>query len=378
MEETIHKPKVALMSYSMDNRRTKGTALYARKLIEGLLTNQKCDYYLVHYDKVDDPLYKKANEILIPKIKLPYGSRFVSQFIFFWKYRNNKFDVVHYFQPRLYPFFWFVPAKKIIVTVHGAGDISAPQYFIFSRTVFNFVIVHFQKFVEVFIADSIDAKVEIVQYYKFPESKVKVIYLGGAENYTVIPKNEAKELVSKKYGVNGAFILDVSRLVPHKNIVNLIKAYDSMRTEYSSHTEKLVIVGSSVPNRVDEFEQAKSSLFSKDICFIGFIDAGDLNAIYSASDLFVYPSLSEGFGLPILEAMGSGTPVVTSNITSMPEIAGDSALLVDPLNITEIATAMHKVLTDKELREKNIDKGFERVKKFTWAGTVQKTEELYK
>ena len=133
------RPKVALMSYAMDNRSAKGIALYTRKLIEGLVSSNEIDFYLVHYDEVMDPLYKKAHEIIMPKVRLPYGSRFISQLLFFWKYRKQPFDVVHWFHPRVYPFYWLVPAKKIIVTVHGAGDITAPTYFVFSRSVFNFI-----------------------------------------------------------------------------------------------------------------------------------------------------------------------------------------------------------------------------------------------
>ena len=131
------------MSYAMDNRQAKGTALYTRKLIENLLANDRFDFYLVHYDKVDDPLYKKAHEIMIPRIKLPYGSRFVSQLLFFWKFRKNKFDIMHWFQPRVYPFYWLAPAKKIVITMHAAGDITAPGFFVFSKEVFNFVLKYF-------------------------------------------------------------------------------------------------------------------------------------------------------------------------------------------------------------------------------------------
>ena len=140
INEESEKIKVALMSYAVDGRKAKGTALYAEKLIEGIIENPRFDFYLVHYEKSPERFYSRAKEIIMPKVSLPYGSHFISQLLFFWKYRNQKFDIIHWFQPRVYPFYWLAPAKKIIVTMHGAGDITAPQNFIFSRSVLNFVL----------------------------------------------------------------------------------------------------------------------------------------------------------------------------------------------------------------------------------------------
>ncbi len=381
MKNPNEKPKIALMSYTMDNRRTKGTALYTRKLIEGLLSDPKFDFSLIHYEKVFDHLYEKTTEIIMPHVSLPFGSHFVSQLLFFWKYRKEPFDIVHWFQPRLYPFYWLVPAKKIIVTVHGAGDITAPTHFVFSRSIFNFFLKHFHASIDAFIVVSENAKEEVVKHYGFSESKVKVIYNGGGENFETIPKERAKERVLKNYGILGSYILDVSRLQPHKNIVSLIKAYDIMRRNFLERFEKLVIVGSSVYENEDkksiEHLTAKNSVFSKDIFFIPFVSSEDLNSIYSASDLFVFPSLDEGFGIPIIEAMASGVPVMTSDRTSMPEIAGDAATIVDPLNIDKLAGAMHNMLSNEILRVEMVQKGLSRAKEFTWSKMTEKTEQLY-
>jgi glycosyltransferase involved in cell wall biosynthesis len=371
------KPKVALMSYAMDNRSAKGTALYTRKLIEGLLSDDRFEFYLVHYDKVEDPLYDNANEIIMPKVSLPYGSRFISQMLFFWKYRNRGFDIVHWFQPRVYPFYWLAPAKKIIVTMHGAGDISAPTNFVFSRVVFNFVLKNLHKWIDKIIVVSGNAKEEVVDYYGFKENEVEVTYNGGGEDFKPIDKAFAKDLVYKKYGINGQYIFDLSRLIPHKNVASLIKAYDLLRSKHKEITHKLVIVGGKVNGGVIETKLAKNSVFSKDIIFINFIESSDLNAFYSASDVFVFPSLSEGFGLPAVEAMASGVPVITSNVTSMPEIGGQAVITVDPLDIDNMAKEMHNVLVNKELREKMIFLGLERAKEFTWGKMVEKTKDLY-
>lgn len=366
------------MSYAMDKRVAKGIALYTRKLIEGLIEDERFDFYLVHYEEVDDVLYRKANEIIMPRISLPYGSRFISQLLFFWKYRNFNFDIVQWFHPRLYPFYWFVPAKNIVVTVHGAGDVAAPHYFVFSRSVFNFIMIHFHKWIDKIIVDSDHAKTEVLKYYGFNSDVVERVYLGGSENYKLIPKNTAKELVANKYKIRNSYILDIARLQPHKNIVRLIEAYSLMRKENPNLSEKLVIVG--VPTcegRSDEYSAARRSRFVRDIIFINYVASEDLNAMYSGSELFVFPSLDEGFGLPVLEAMASGTPVITSNTTSLPEIVGNAAILVNPLDINNIANAMKCILLDRELSGTMIESGLCRAKNFTWKQTIEQTKYIY-
>lgn len=372
------KLKIALMSYTMDNRPSKGTALYARRLIENLLGDDRFDISLVHFNTVDDPLYKKTNEIIVPIVKLPYGSRFISLLLFFWKYRKNKFDIIHWFQPRVYPFFWLAPARKIVITVHGAGDISASNGFVFSRSMFNFILSHFHKYVNIFIADSNDAKKEVAKYYRIPLNKIERIYLGGGDDYKVIEKQEAKRKIFNKYNISGPYILDVSRLQPHKNIITLIKAYTLLRKKDHLRTEKLVIVGNTTnKKRTIEYDIARESLFFEDIFFIDHVEPEDMNVIYAGAELFVFPSLSEGFGLPILESMASGTPVVTSKTTSLGEIAGNAAITVDPLDIEALALAMGRVLNDQKLAKNMIVSGLTRVAGFTWLDMSNRTKELY-
>ena len=261
--------------------------------------------------------------------------------------------------------------------MHGAGDITAPQRFIFSRSVFNFVLVHFRGKVSVAIAGSESGRSEIIKHYGFSPDRVVSIYLGGGENYKPIDKNEARKLVFEKYGVQQPYVLDVARLQPHKNIVRLIKAYDFLRKNNKEIKEKLVIVGKPTSSKVEEYEIAKKSEFSADILFVDYVGIEDLNAVYSGSEAFVFPSLSEGFGLPVLEAMASGTPVVTSNIDSMPEIGGETVIAVNPLDVKQISDAILGVINDRSLREKMIKSGLKRASGFTWKSTAEQTKDLY-
>ncbi|MFA4890440.1 MAG: glycosyltransferase family 1 protein [Candidatus Paceibacterota bacterium] len=371
------KIKIALMSYAVDGRPSSGSALYARQLISRLVLDSCLECYLIHYETSDDPIYKMgAKEIVMPKVKLPYGSHFISQLLFFWQHRKQKFDIIHWFQPRLYPFFWLAPARKIVVTMHGGGMIAFKQKFIFSNFMFNFILSNFGFKVDIAFADTDFGKREIIDNYKIDNTRLKVVHMGGGELFKAINKEEARNLIVSKYNIKAPFILDISRLQPHKNIDSLIRAYILVRNS-GGVNQKLVIVGTPVQDYKKTYEIARESLYKDDIFFVNFVPQEDLNAFYSAADLFVFPSLNEGFGVPVVEAMASGTPVITSNTTALPEVAGDAAVLVDPLNIKQIAYEMNRILSDNNFKKGLIKKGLERAKQFTWDKTTEYTKKTY-
>ncbi|MEK7106900.1 MAG: glycosyltransferase, partial [Patescibacteria group bacterium] len=236
------KLKVALMSYAMDNRQGKGTALYARKLTERLLSDDRLQVTLVHYEHVDDPLYEKAEEIIMPRLRLPIATRFVRQLLFFWKYRNRQFDIIHWFQPRVYPFFWLAPARRLIVTAYCAGDITAPGVYPLSRRMFNYSLRRFNHKLSAILSSSEFGREEIIQYYGSDPARTHTIYLGGGEEYISLPKSDAQKLVRAKYAISPPFILDISRHVAHKNIVSVVKAFEIFRSA-AGLPHELVIVG---------------------------------------------------------------------------------------------------------------------------------------
>ncbi len=364
------------MSYSMDNRGGMGTAIYTRRMVENLLQDGRFEFTLVHYDRSDDPLYKKVREIVMPEIpRLPFGTRFVRTMLFFWKYRKENFDIIHWFQPRLYPFFWLAPARHIVVTAHGAGEMYLKLPFIFSSWVYQMVMKHCNRYMAAVIGVSHFAKGEIEEWYKVPPEKTFVTYPGGGERFAPIPRQDAQVIVKNSYGISGPFMLDVSRLEPHKNIGTLIRAYRIARDRGVRH--KLVIVGKDSGEYQTLHALASSLGIQDDIIFALTANAEELNALYVAADALVFPSLNEGFGLPLVEAMSTGTPIVTSNIASMPEVTEGAALLVDPNNAEEISSAMVRLLSDKGLQEKLRARGFERAKMFRWSETARETIKLY-
>ncbi|MBA7685159.1 N-acetylgalactosamine-N,N'-diacetylbacillosaminyl-diphospho-undecaprenol 4-alpha-N-acetylgalactosaminyltransferase [subsurface metagenome] len=229
------------------------------------------------------------------------------------------------------------------------------------------------------ITVSRNSKKDIVQILKIPEGKICVIYEAGSSRLSLPTaiKNKVRNKLKERDGINKKFILTVSASHPHKNLYRLIEAYDILYKRYQIDCQ-LVIVGIKGRAQSVLMSLVKELSLEKRIIFTGWVTNEDLSWLYSQAELFVFPSLFEGFGIPVLEAMAHGAPVVSSNVASLPEVVGDAALLVDPYSVDEIAEAMYRVLTDKNLRKDLIEKGSERVHHFSWEKTARETLSAYK
>jgi len=186
------------------------------------------------------------------------------------------------------------------------------------------------------------------------------------------------EAVKLRYGLPEKFILYLGNVEPRKNLIGLIRAYNDLRRRNPAFSGvKLVIAGATGWKIKDIFKELYASDYQADIKFLGYIDKADKPALYSLCSVFAYPSFYEGFGFPPLEAMACGAPVVTSNVSSLPEIVGSATLIVDPYNTNAITTALEQVLTDDALAERLRRDGLEQVKRFNWANTAQRYLELF-
>jgi glycosyltransferase involved in cell wall biosynthesis len=221
------------------------------------------------------------------------------------------------------------------------------------------------------------SKRDIVDFCRIPEERV-VVTPNGVDFDIYYPRDREASLirVQQRYGVRAPYILYVSRIEhPGKNHVRLIRAFGHLKAKLGI-PHQLVLAGSPW-SRAKEVERvAAESPYSDDIAFIGFVASADLPALYSAADLFSFPSLFEGFGMPILEAMACGNPVTCSNVSAMPEVVGDAGLLFDPYSEEDIGSTMERMLTDENLKQRCIREGIERSRQFTWANTARKTLEV--
>jgi len=226
------------------------------------------------------------------------------------------------------------------------------------------------------LVDSYSVKNELMDRLKVPEEKIHVVPLGVSPGYRVVDNRNLIKSVKEKYGIKKDYILQVGNIEPRKNLPRLFNAF-SLVKEKTNNSYQLVNVGKKGWLYKEIFEMLNKYGLQEDIIFTEYVPEEDLVLLYNGAELLAYPSLYEGFGLPILEAMSCGTPVITSNVSSMPEVAGKAALLIDPLNGEEIAWAIHKVLTDTELKNRLKNSGLERTAFFSWEKTARQTLEVY-
>lgn len=224
------------------------------------------------------------------------------------------------------------------------------------------------------IADSENTKNDLIKFYNVPEDKITVIYLGvDTEIFRVIKNKEEPFKTKQKYYLPDKFILSVGPFEPRRNTSGLLKAYKKIKEKLSEF--KMVLIG----NKTTELDKEIKNLdLTDDVIFTGYVPQMDLVCIYNLAGVFVHPSLYEGFGLQVLEAMACGCSVVTSNYSSLPEVAGDVGLLVNPHSPEEIADAIYRIVSDKKLKEFLSNKGLKRAENFRWEDTARQTLEIYK
>ncbi|MDO8430311.1 MAG: glycosyltransferase family 1 protein [bacterium] len=369
------KIKIAIMSDVIDRRPER--AVYGRRLVENLLKHPELDIYLIHYKKMpDDPLYDRVHEILIPLMPLPWASHFFS-FIWFCLTTKEKFDIVHWLVNRPYPFFWWIPTKKTVVTVHGGTGERAPHIFTIPNLFFNFFLRHFNHHMDAAIAVSEYGNKEAIYDYHILPEKVFTIYNGIDPIYRQLSENVVRQTL-KKYNVNfEKYFLYLGGLQTHKNVKRLVEAYILLR-DSRSIKEKLIIIGRTSYGAKEVHGTALNSKYSSDILFINYVSLEDSPAFYCGATALVFPSLNEGFGLPVVEAMSCGIPVITSDSTSLPEVSGGAAILINPYKVEEIMNAMRKIVENENLRKEMVVKGIIRAKIFTWEKHVEETLILYK
>ena len=282
---------------------------------------------------------------------------------------GTKSDIYHFFN-------FTIPKNikgKVIVTIYDTVFISAPE------TMGNRKELEEYKYgaqkSDLIITISESAKNDIIENLGVSEDKIEIVHPGiDLENYSQKYEKEELERIRNKYKLPSEYILYLGTIEPRKNIERTIKAFIKYKKEVKDDL-KLVIAGGK-GWKYDNIMKLIESM-GTDIILTGYIDEEDKIPIYKLAQIFAFPSLYEGFGMPVLEAMAGGVPVVTSNVSSLPEVAGDAAILVDPLNEDEIFEAYKKILSDKKLQLEMIEKGLEQAKKFEWKESAKVLEQIY-
>lgn len=265
---------------------------------------------------------------------------------------------------------------KLIVTIHDISSILFPQWHTryTKRWVRNRIHLAKEK-ADRIIVDSIHTKKDLVQTLGVSEDLITVIYGGVGEQFQPIKDQEILKRVKKRCRIRDKYLLFLGTLEPRKNIPGLIRAFHKIKNRFSDY--QLVIAGKKGWKFQEIFKTVEELKLEDRVIFTGYLPEEDIPSLYSGAELFVYPTLYEGFGFPPLEDMACGTPVITSNLSSLPEVVGEAGILIDPNDIDELSQAMESVLSDENLKRELRAKGLRQAAKFSWEKCAQETLKVY-
>lgn len=356
-------------------REGTGNCTYIRGLLGGLAKIDHRNEYFLYATEKYHHFYSRFKDVanfhikyLRPKnpllrIPLALGRRTFS----------DNLDVLHaqYIAPPLHK-------GKLVLTIHDVAFLHFPQSFgWFERCRSKLLVPQNAQRAARILCGSRYSKLDIAKRCGVSETKIEITHYGTSlSSRPVETHNERKQEVLKKYGIDKKFIFTLSRLNLRKNLKTLIEVYVDLRDR--EKIDMLLVIG----GRKDVFSEEITRYISKagcrgDIILTGFIEEKDLPFLYNSAEVFVYPSLFEGFGLPPLEAMACGCPVVTSKHSSLPEVVGEAGVLVNPSDSEELLKAIVSVLSDAALRDGLRTKGLERAQQFSWEATARKTLAVY-
>ncbi len=366
--------KIGINARFLVAKRT-GVQRAAYNLVRALVEIDRVnDYYLfTGRDQANDPSWNYPNvKVIVSDLREGESIRnhLWEQFTLPRLARQYKIDILHS-PANMAPLFY---RGKSVVHIHDLCFVVNPQWYSFSfHTLYNFVIPRLARRASRVITNSNNSRNDLLQFCDVKAEQVSLIYWAVDD---IFMQESQKSLGSAPHdGPTDDYILYVGSLEPRKNIRTLIEAFEFMRNNNPAMRTKLVLIGGESPLFGDVRLNVKRH--KQEIIFKGFVRDDMLREYYRRAKLVVYPSLYEGFGLPPLEAMASGTPVVTTNTSSIPEVVGDAALLVSPLDVEQLARTMQRVLQDDKLSAEMVARGYEQVRKFNWYRVARNTLNVY-
>jgi len=348
----------------------EGITTYFRNLLKNLLEIDRRNEYLLFVSKENKGIFM-FDRNRIQEVQCPIrGSRRLLRV--FWEqlilpFQMKKYNLDLFFSPgHVFSIFCPTPA---VMTLHDTYYACYPENVskieLFTWHILNRLSV---RKADKIITVSENAKRNIVKAFKVEEKKVDVIYEASEDCFHTHYSKEEIESIKQKYGLGEKYLLSVAIMRSNKNIARLIEAFNILKMQY--HIEhQLVLVGT--------VSQSFKGSKQKDVILTGYVPQKDIPLLYCGASLLVYPSFFEGFGLPVLEAMASGVPVVAAKETSLPEVIGEAGVLFNPFDIQDIADKVYIVLSDEKLREELIKKGLARVKEFSWRQTAEQTLRIF-
>lgn len=356
-----------------------GVGHYTYHLVDNLLKIDKKNQYILLFDQgVGDAGYFKRKNSLIKFFPSREYKKFLpliySHLLCSAVLEREKLDVFHSPASTI-PLCY---SKNAVITVHDLAIYQNPKWF--PRQIFatRISVPQSLKKAKKIITVSKHTAADLEKFLKVPKEKIIVVYNGVVERRDLDEiKPGDREKIKKKFDIRQDFLLFIGTIQPRKNIEGLLLAFDKLRNTQVFKNYQLVIAGKKGWGYRSVFEKIKKLALTKKVVFCDYVSRQDKIRLLNAASLFIFPSFYEGFGLSILEAMQQGTPVITSNITSMPEVAGGAGYLIDPYKINSIAKGIKEVLINQNLRQKMIQAGYAQAKKFSWEKCARETLAVY-
>ncbi len=368
------------IDYTAAIRQGAGIGIYVRNLVDALLAQDASDQYTLLTSGQASPEHPFPNAENVRGRNIFIPDRYLN--ILWYRLHaplpatlfTGPIDIYHG------PDFALPPLNKNVrkvVTIHDLAFLEHPEYAVPSLAAYlRRVVPEAIAAADVVTTVSSEVSRTLVQHFQTPKEKLVVVPLGVSRYFRRVTDPILLDATRHKFGLQHPLVLAVGTQEPRKNHIGLIKAFHKAQKEKSGPA-MLAIAGSTGWLYEETQQLVKELNLEKKVRFLGRVTDHELVTLYSSADIFAFPSFFEGFGIPPIEAMACGAPVITSNTSSLPEVAGDAALLIDPYNIDELAEAITRLVQDEGLREELRQKGYQRVQQFRWEVSASKMLAIY-
>jgi glycosyltransferase involved in cell wall biosynthesis len=382
----------------LTDKEYSGVSWYTLDLLQAILAIDKENQYFLYYNSFKDP-FNRLPKFSQPNVKIsstrfPNKIFYLMQKFLHWPKLNviarsdsdeaipqfgdkttgllrsarndNRAGVDTFWSPHI-NFSSFSKNCKKILTVYDLSFLLYPEFFSWRKNFWH-RFLGFKKLIrnsEKIIAISENTKQDLIKVLNISADKIAVVYPGVGAEFQVLPKDDLQK-IKEKYNLPDKFILNIGSIEPRKNIAGLVRAFDAAAANPALNDYYLVLAGGAGWKNKEIFCAIASAKNKDRIKILGYVDYKDRPALYNLAIIFAYPSFYEGFGLPILEAMACGCPVITGDSSSLPEAAGDAALLIDSNNEKALELAIIALASDENLRKALSERGLEQAKKFSW------------
>jgi len=356
-----------------------GVGTYIRNLVQALAAADSVNQYILATSEPDIPEFAGLPGNFQFALYTPPRRKIWENFSYGWFLRGLHADLIHMPLNQI-PF--FMP-RPYVVTIH---DVSTFLFGSHSGLRENIRLFRFRRGLlraRCVIAVSEATRRDVENLLGIPQERLRLVYSAPDPRFLAPPPpQEDIQRLLERYQIRQPYLLYAGRIRPHKNVPRLIEAFAVVRNDLEKHPAyrdlRLIIIGDEISRHPEVRRAVVQTRNQHVVRFLGFVPFETLRTFYAAADLFVFPSLYEGFGLPPLEAMATGTPVVTTSVSSLPEVVGNAAMLVNPENVFDIARGIREVLLDPALRQRLITAGSEQARRFSWLRTAHDVLEVYK